>query len=163
MEEITRKAEATSPKDVFLNLLGIIALYVSVGSVITLLFQYTNIFFPDPLIDNSYSLQSAYGIIRWTISSLIIVFPIYILTTWYLNKSYQRTPSKRDLRIRKWLIYFTLFAAALIIVGDLVTLIFNLLGGELTMRFILKTLAVLVVSGCTFIYYFWDVRKYKTE
>ena len=149
--------EKTSPKDIFLHLLAIITLYVSAGSLVTLLFQYINIFF------HGYTLQSAYSTIRWTISTLVIVFPVYVLTSWFLNKGYTANPSKRNLRIRKWLIYFTLFVATVIIIGDLVTLIYNLLGGELTVRFLLKTLAVFLVSGSVFTYYFWDVRKYKTE
>lgn len=41
--------EKVSPKDVFLNILSILTLYISAGSFLTLLFQYINIFFPDPL------------------------------------------------------------------------------------------------------------------
>ena len=156
-------SEKTSPKDVFLHLLAIITLYVAAGGLVTLLFQYVNVFFPDPLVDGYYSIQSAYGAIRWAISTLIIVFPVYVLTSWFLNKGYVANPSKRNLRIRKWLIYFTLFVAAVVIIGDLVTLIYNLLGGELTIRFFLKILAVLTVAGSIFSYYFWDVRKHKTE
>jgi hypothetical protein len=65
--------------------------------------------------------------------------------------------------IRKWLIYFTLFAAALIIIGDLVTLLNRFLEGELTVRFLLKVLAVFFVAGSVFYYYLWDLRKHKTE
>lgn len=158
--------EKTSPKDIFLHLLAIITLYVAAGSLVTLLFQYINIFFPDPLFDpinNRYILQSAYSTIRWTISTLVIVFPVYVLTSWFLNKGYIANPSKRNLRIRKWLIYFTLFVAAIIIIGDLVTLIYNLLGGEFTVRFLLKTLVVFLVSGSVFTYYFSDVRRHNIE
>src|SRR5438132_4874360 len=43
----------------------------------------------------------------------------------------------------KWLIYLTLFVAALIIIGDLVSLIYNFLGGDVTIKFVLKALSVL--------------------
>ncbi len=151
--------QKTSPKDVFLHLLAIIALYASAGSFIALLFQYISIFFPDPLEFNAYAIASAYGAIRFNIASLVVVFPLYIWTSWFLNKSYLKNPSKRNLRIRKWLIYFTLFAAALIIAGDLVALINNLLSGELTARFLLKAAAVLFVAGSAFGYYFWDLKS----
>lgn len=153
----------TSPKDVFLHLLAIASLYTSAISFLVLIFQYINVLLPDPLEGNFYALSSAYNSIRWSIASLVVVFPVYILTSWFLDKGYRKSPSKRDLGIRKWLIYFTLFAAALIIIGDLVTLIFNLLGGELTLRFLLKVATVFFVSGSVFGYYFWDLRKYKTE
>ena len=153
----------TSPKDVFLHLLAIDSLYTSAISFMVLIFQYINVFLPDALENNYYELSSAYNSIRWSIASLVVVFPVYVLTSSSLDKGYRKSPAKRDLGIRKWLIYFTLFAAALIIIGDLVTLIYNLLGGELTLRFLLKVATVFFVSGSVFGYYLWDLRKHKTE
>ena len=155
----------TSPKDVFLHLLAIVALYASGIAFLVLIFQYVNVLFPDPLSDgySMYRYSGAYGAIRWSLSSLIIVFPVYLLTTRFLNKSYKKAPAKANLWIRKWLTYFTLFAASLIIIGDLVTLLNNLLGGELTLRFIIKVLAVFFVAGSVFYYYLWEIRKYKSE
>jgi len=153
----------TGPKDVFLHLLAIISLYATAIGFITLIFQYINVLIPDPLEQQYYGLQTAYSAIRWSISSLIIIFPVYILSTWYLNKSYATFPEKRNLRIRKWLIYFTLFMAALIIIGDLVALVFNLLGGELTVRFLLKMLTIFLVAGTVFYYYFWDLKRHNIE
>lgn len=160
----TISIQQTSPKDVFLHLLAIIALYASAISFVTLIFQYVNVLIPDPLeAQNYYSSDSSYSAIRWAIASLIVIFPVYILTGWHLNKSYAAVPEKRNLRIRKWLIYFTIFAAALIIIGNLVALIFNLLGGELTVRFLLKILSIFFVAGAVFYYYFWDLKRHQTE
>ncbi len=154
----------TSPKDVFLHLLSIIALYTSGVAFLLLIFQYINVLFPDTTVDgNYYAFQSAMTAIRWSISSLIIVFPVYMTSVWFLNKSYVKTPAKRKLWVRKWLVYFTLFAASLIIIGDLVTLINNLLNGELTLRFLLKVLSVFFVAGSTFYYYLWELRNHKTD
>lgn len=154
----------TGPKDVFLHLLAIIALYASAGSFTALIFQYINVLIPD-LLDRSgyYGLLSSYSAIRWSIAALVVIFPVYVTTSWFLNKAYLSSTAKRNLRIRKWLVYFTLFAAALIIIGDLVTLIFNLLGGELTARFLLKVVAVFFVAGSVFYYYFWDLRRHQVE
>ena len=49
----------TEPRDVFMYLLAMSALYVSVYAVITLLFQYVNLFFPDPLDSAGYGSQDA--------------------------------------------------------------------------------------------------------
>ncbi|MDP3762802.1 MAG: DUF5671 domain-containing protein, partial [bacterium] len=135
------------PKDIFLHLLSIVALYVSAGSFIALIFQYIDVYFPDPVADGYYSLQSAYSGIRWSVAILIVVFPVYVWASWFLGKMYQILPERRELKIRKWLLYFTLFAAALIIIGDLVSLIYNFLQGELTARFLLKILAVGVLAA----------------
>ncbi len=147
----------SSPKDVFLHLLSIITLYISAGGLIALFFQYTNLAFPDPLYPDYYS--GVAGPIRWAMASLIIVFPVYLFTNWLLQNDYEKNPEKRELRIRKWLVHFTLFAAAIIIMIDLVTLVYNFLGGDLTARFLLKILAVLLVIGSIFGYYLWDLRK----
>lgn len=154
----------TSPKDFFLQILAIITLYISSINFLVLIFQYINIFIPDKYSsDNYYNIQSYYNMIRFSIASLIIMFPIYITCTWYLNKSYASENYKSKSRIRRWLIYFTLFAASLIIAGDLIALIFNFLGGELKIRFILKIISVIFVAGSVFTYYFWNIKKYKNE
>ena len=106
-----------------------------------------------------YSYSHSLGLIRFSVSALFIVFPIFILVSWYLNKIYARETQVRESKIRKWLIYLTLFIAALVVVGDLVAVINNLLGGETTLRFILKALSVLLVAGLVFGYYLDDVRR----
>lgn len=150
----------TSPRDFFLYLLSIVALYIVAWGFGALLFQYTNILFPDPLERNLYQRKSgSFQIIRWAMASLIIVYPLYIWSSWFLEKQYLKFPWKRDARVRKWLIYFTLSAAAVVMVADVVTLLYRLLGGELTGRFLLKVAAVLFVSGVIFGYYFWEMRR----
>lgn len=163
--QIKSQVPRTSPKDFFLNLLSTVALYMSSASFVVLVFQYINIFFPDTLESNDYSnpLQSAYGAIRFAVSSLVVAFPVYISTLWYMNKEYVSNPEKRNVRIKKWLVYFTLFAAAVIIMGNFIALIYTFLNGELTTRFILKVITFLTVVGSIFGYYFHDLRRYKTE
>ena len=151
----------STPKDVFLHLLSIITLYVSAGSLIALFFQYINILVPDKL-QPIYFAGVASGI-RFSMASLIIVFPVFIFSCWMLNKDYKLEPEKRELKIRKWLVYFTLFAAAAIIIGDLVSLVYNFLGGELTARFILKIFSILLVVGSVFFYYLMDLKDKLTQ
>ena len=146
----------STPKDVFLHLLSIIALYISASSLITLFFQYINILFPDKLQPLYYS--GVADFIRYAMASLIIVFPVFIFVSWILNKDYKAEPEKRGLKIRKWLVHFTLFVAAAIIIGDLVALVYNFLGGDLTARFILKVFSFLSVAGAVFLFYLMDLR-----
>jgi hypothetical protein len=81
----------------------------------------------------------------------------------YLRKDYTAHPEKLSIWIRKWLVYFTLFVAALIIIGDIVFLFNSFLDGELTSRFFLKITAVLLIAGSIFGYYFWDIRQEEVE
>jgi len=146
------------PRDVFLHLLAIVTLYWSAVSFITLCWQYINYWFPDVLNRYYYS-EGFSGPIRFAVASLIIVFPVFLLVSWFLNKIYTKESQVRESKIRKWLIYLTLFIAALVIIGDLIFVINTFLGGEITVRFILKALSVLVVAVIVFWYYLDDVRR----
>lgn len=149
-------SKKTGPRDVFLHLLMIVTLYVSVVSMITLCFQYTNILFPDQL---AYSYRSTLDTIRVASSSLVVVFPVFLLLSWMIFRDFRRNPEKREARLRKWLIYFTLFASAITIIVDLIRLVHSFYGGELTTPFLLKVASVLIIAGAVFGYYLWDLRR----
>lgn len=146
------------PRDVFLHLLAIVTLYWSSITFVTLLWQFINYFIPNVLND-SYAYQARFELMRFAVSSLFIVFPLFIFVSWYLNKIYKREAVVRESKIRKWLLYFTLFVAAIVVVVDLVSVINSLLGGETTLKFILKAASVLLVAGFVFGYYLDDVRR----
>lgn len=145
----------SSPKDVFLHLMVFVALYVSVVSLIALLFQCINFWYPDPL---SFYYESVLSGIRWSASALIVMYAVYIGVSWMINKDLQVLPEKKNIKVRKWLIYLTLFASALTVIIDIIVLIYNYLGGDITTRFFLKILAVLFVAGLVFAYYIWDMK-----
>ena len=157
---MTTEKQKSEPKDVFLHLLSIITLYASAAAFLVLIFQYINVLVPDSLARDYYLIQSYFSGIRWSIASLIVIFPVYVWAGYYLNKIYSLEPVKQNLRIRKWLLTFTVFAAALIIIGDLVSLIYTFLGGELTAKFILKIAAVLFVAASVFFYYFQELKAW---
>lgn len=145
------------PRDVFLHLFAMVALYWSAISFIALCWQYVNYFFPDAL--NNYYYGGFSGPIRFAIASLIIIFPLFMLVSWLLQRIYTQESVVRESKIRKWLIYLTLFVASLVIIGDLVFVINTFLNGEITARFVLKALSVLAVAAVVFWYYLDDVRR----
>ncbi len=157
-QNISVEPKRNIPRDLFLHLLAIVTLYWSAISFVALLWQFINYYFPNVLA-SYYSVSYSLGLIRFEVSSLFIVFPLFVIVSWYLNKIYRREAVVRESKIRKWLLYLTLFVAALVVVGDLVAVINNLLGGDTTARFILKALSVLLVAGFVFGYYFDDVRR----
>ena len=145
----------TTAKDFFFYLAGFVTLYVSVISLVSLLFAIIDKAFPDAL--NGPDLYS--GGMRMAIASLIIVFPLYLVIATYLNRYLRANPDKKELGIRKWLTYLTLFVTGVAVITDLVILVNTFLGGEITARFVLKVLAVLIVSGAVFWYYLYDLKK----
>ncbi len=152
-----------SPKDVFLHLFAMGTFYFSVVNFILLVFEYINRAFPDAVSGYAGYLSGSDSTIRFALSSLIVIFPVYILTMWYINKQYEKMPEKKDIRIRKWLVYLTLFIAAGTVIGDLVALINTFLSGEITTRFILKVITVFFVAGASFSYYLWDLKRHNAE
>jgi hypothetical protein len=131
------------PRDVFLYLLSIATLVTASVSFGVLLFQYTEIYFPDTLNDFYYSKSSQFNSVRSALAVLVVVLPVYLWTMWFLAKDIKAFPEKRELKIRKWLLYLALFTAAIVIIGDAVALIRNYLEGEISIRFILKILSIL--------------------
>jgi hypothetical protein len=155
MENIITKPK-TAPKDFFLQVGVMAALYVSAISIINLLFQTVDYAFPDKLAYYG----DPYGTgIRWAIASLIIIFPLFLLLSWLGGKDFRVNPEKRELPIRKWLIYLTLFVAGIAVVVDLIALVNIFLSGEITTRFILKVLTVLVIAGGVFGYFIYDLKQ----
>lgn len=132
-------------------------LYVTVVALGSLIFQLINIYFPDPLA-YEYG-RYAKDSLKWPLSILVVVFPVYAWLSYRTQKDVVENPQKRELKVRKWLIYFTLSLAALVIVGDLVSLIYTFLNGEITVRFILKVLTVFAIAVAVFVYYNWNLKK----
>lgn len=155
MENIENKIK-TTPKDFFVFIGSMVALYASAISLLNLLFEIINASFPDAL---NFSYDNFSSGMRWSIASLLIVFPLYIFLSWFINKDLTVNPLKKNLGIRKWLTYLTLFIAGVTIITDLIMLINTFLGGEITARFAFKVLAVLIVTGVAFAYYLYDLRS----
>jgi hypothetical protein len=153
---VPRRKPYLSAREAFIYLVLFLCLYISAFSFGKLLFDFINRWVPDALQQFGYTDISG---VRMAVSALIVAFPLYAWLTSLMAKDIRRNPEKKGSKIRKWLTYITLFITAGVIIGDLITLLFNLLGGELTLRFILKVLAVLLSAGIIFGYYLWDLRK----
>jgi len=150
----------STPKDFFLHLLNITTFYIAVINFITLFLQYINALFPDPL---SFYYTSMTDAVRLSMSILLIAVPVYILTSWMLGKDLKEDSDRREFGLRKWLIYLTLFIAAITIIVDLIILVNNFLSGELTTQFFLKIFIVLAVALSVFGYYIWDLKRKDRE
>ncbi|MBI5046050.1 MAG: hypothetical protein HZC14_03595 [Candidatus Niyogibacteria bacterium] len=145
----------TTAKDFFLNLLAVAALYFSAGFLVNLLFAYIDLAIVDPLQGSA---MYRLGSVRWGVAALVVIFPVFVWASWFLNKIFVKNPESRKYKVRIWLLYLTLFIAGGVIVGDLVAVIYNFLEGDLTARFLWKVASILAVSGLIFSYYLIEVR-----
>ena len=145
----------TTAKDFFINLGAIVALYTTVVNLINLLFSVINSAYPQ--ITNGYNYYGTQSI-SWPVATVIIFFPTFLLLMWLLSKDYAVNPEKQNSGIHKWLTYITLFISGLTIAGDLITVLYYFIDGqELTTRFLLKVLVLLIIVSGIFSYYLYDV------
>jgi len=157
---VPKRKPYVSAREAFMYLVMFTTLYVSAFNFGALLFSFINRAFPDTL--NSYESADLTGI-RFSVAAIIIAFPLFLWLSTLLMKAIAKDPAKRGSKIRKWLSYVTLFIAAGVLIGDMIALIYNLLGGELTARFFLKVLTILLIAGMIFGYYLWDLRRDEKE
>ena len=143
-------------REAFLYLVSFSALYVSATSFVILVFGLIDHVFPGALdYPDSYP-SSGEGV---AIASVIVAFPLFLFLSRWLGRQAAADPERRQSLVRRWLTYLTLVVAAGFILGDLIALLANVLGGDPTTRFALKSVTVLAITGCIFGYYLWDMRQ----
>ena len=144
-------------REAFLHLLTFAAFYSSAIAVVMLLFHYIELLLPDPAMA-SISISWRLTAIRWALAFVIVPFPAFLWLSRVLFREMQANPERSWSATRRWLTFVTLFCASLALGGDVITLVFRLLEGELSTRFLLKVLVVLVVAGLALAYYLLSLR-----
>ena len=148
-----------TPRDFALQLGALISLYVSLTSLLVLLFGLINMWFPDEMTDY-WMVESARDSMRVSIAMLVVFFPTFVILTRHSNQIRRSEDGGDYTTLTKWLIYLSLLVGGGIVLGDLVTIIMYFLNGEITTRFILKAITLLLVVGATLAYYVRDVQGY---
>ncbi len=159
---VPRPKPYLSAREAFVYLVLFSTLYISAYAFGNLVFDLINRAFPDPT-DSTWEVSHARESIRWSVSSLIVAFPVFLYVSAWTSRAMRRDSTKRSSKVRRWLTYLTLFVAACILLGAAIALVNSLLGGELTTRFLLKVLTIAVITGTIFGYYLWDLRREEKE
>lgn len=147
-------------RDGFLHLLTFGSLYAWATSLVLLYFVCINFAFPDPAFRLSHSqLVELLSVMRAEIAVLIVAFPVFLLVWQFLLRSIRRHPEKAHSGIRRWLGYLALFVGGITLAGDAMTLIYFLLEGQLTTRFLLKAGVLFLIAGGLVTYLGWTLRS----
>ncbi len=143
------------PRDVFVFTLNFVALYISVIGSIVLAWG---------LADYLFQEKSNYGssdAVRVAISMVVISFPIFMYLTSLISKKQALGQMPKDSMLVKVLSYITLFVVAITAIIDLITILYNFLGGDLTAEVALKSLSLLAIVVLVFAYFRSNLQEQK--
>lgn len=144
----SRSSVPRKARDAFLHLLTYAALYASTSSVILLLFTYLDFAFPDPAWRTSYNqLQMLLSVMRVQLAVIVVAFPVFLFAWTYLLREVQRNPHTGKGLLRRWLGNLSLCVGVILLATNAMTLVYFLLEGQLTIRFILKTAVLFLIAG----------------
>lgn len=96
---------------------------------------------------------------KFAISVLVISTPIFYLSSSLIQKGLKNGELAKDSGVRRWLTYLITLASSLVILGVFVSIINNFLSGELTLRIILESLTVFVLSSLAFSFYLYSIKR----
>ncbi|MEN1926719.1 DUF5671 domain-containing protein [Luteimonas sp. MJ293] len=159
---VPRPRPYLSAREVFLYLLMFATLYLSAWHVGSLLFDLINLAFPDAA-DGEFARGRLDSSMRWSIAGVVIAFPVFVFVARRLAREVADSPVRRLSAVRRWLTYLTLFFAASVLIGDMIVLVYSLLGGGLSARFLLKVLVVAAIAGTVFGWYLQDLRREERQ
>lgn len=147
-----------TPKDFFLWAGTVIAFYGSAFAFVALVFDYLNHLLPDQL---SYYTGDPYSSgIANEMASLLVLFPLFLFLMRTIRMTIAQDATRADIWVRRWAIFLTLFAASAAMVGGIITLLVYFFQGDVTLRFLLKVLVILVTAGATYAAFLADLRGY---
>jgi hypothetical protein len=147
-----------SSRDAFLYLLSFSTLATWASALGSMLFQFIDQWLPDPVIRQQFgNMRTA---VTWQMASIAVAFPIFLLVMRTILREAQDRPERLQSGVRKWLTYIALLLTAGGMICDLICFFDYFLTGELTSRFVLKALTVMLICGAIFLYYLaslhWD-------
>lgn len=150
-----------SAREAFLYLVLFILLGVVAWNLGSLLFALIDLAIYDEL-DNPYGGFIFGGRdyqIRAAIAGLVVGGPLFAWLALHIRKQRRTNPAMQRSRVRKWLTYATLIIASCTLIGDVISVVYNFLAGELSTRLILKLLVVGILSGGAFFYFIRDAEE----
>lgn len=150
-----------TPKDFFLWIGAMAALYGGAVAFVALIFDYINHAFPNP-VQYGYNYYDPYSSsISYETASLIVLTPVALILMRLIRRNMANDPTRKEIWVRRWALFLTIFVAGATFIIDLIVLLNAYLQGEdLTVGFLLKVLTVLLVAALGFMHFMADVWGY---
>ncbi|MBV8816842.1 MAG: hypothetical protein JO022_00720 [Acidobacteriaceae bacterium] len=155
-----RAGRGESARDGFLYLLAFITLSVWSSQLGSMLFQFIDHWFPDPVVVPWRDVRLS---VTWQMASIAVAFPIFAVVMRIILREAAHSPERLQSGVRRWLTYIALLLTASGVLCDLIAFLDRFLQGGLTTRFVLKVLTVLVICGAIFVYYLGSLRWGRSD
>lgn len=153
---------SSTARETFTYFAAFAGLYTWVIALIVLVFTFINLQWPDVAsahAETSYRLRWAYDAIRQSIASILVAFPIFLWLWRSLLVEIRSHPEKAASNVRITLTYVSLGVGVVTLVSDVIALVYRLLEGDLTTRFVLKAAAIFVIAGAACVYLLLTLRE----
>lgn len=151
-----RGGQGESARDAFVYLLSFVTLGMWTQALGEIGFILVDYLIPDPLArtygDSSFQ-------VAFCLARLLVAYPVYLLLMRKILKDLSVYREKTYSGVRKWLTYIALLIVALVGIGTLMAFLTSFLRGELTPRFLLKVLVILIIDGSVLTYYYQWVQR----
>ncbi|MEM7795596.1 MAG: DUF5671 domain-containing protein [Cyanobacteria bacterium P01_C01_bin.118] len=151
-----RGGQGESARDAFVYLLSFVTLGIWTQALGEIGFILVDHMIPDPL-SRTYG-DSSFQI-AFCLARLLVAYPVYLLLMRKILKELSVYREKTYSGVRKWLTYIALLIVALVGIGTLMAFLTSFLRGELTPRFLLKVLVILMIDGSVLTYYYQWVQR----
>lgn len=160
---VPRPQRSGTAKEAFLYLATFVTLYMSAISLGIVLTSIVDLLIPDPIYDLYAGSGWQMEMMLASVANIIVALPIYVLMTRAHIRRYPTDPDRRGSLVRRWLTYMTMFAAFAVVLSALAMTVFNVLTGEIVVRFVLKALLVVAIAAGVFFFYQWELRLGEEE
>jgi hypothetical protein len=161
----SRSGRTEHARDAFFYLLSFITLGFWTVALGQLFYSLIDRRFPDPV--GPYGAGSSRGAllseIAWQLATIIVAYPCFVLVGRLIARELARRPDAVESGVRAWITYVALVIAALVVLMDAIWFLNALLRGELTVKFILDSLVLLVLGGGVFGYYLNGLRPASAD
>lgn len=146
----------------FEYILLFISLYVLSTALALAIHFYIDRWLPD-IANDYYKIGSSLSsfqnmLLRGYLAAIIVAYPLFSLVFLHLIKRKKEDPGILELKSRKVLIYLTLVATFVFLLYNIIQIIYNFLGGNISFNFILHFLLTIGVSGSIFGYFLNEVK-----
>lgn len=156
---VPRKRVSSSARDACLHVVAMVALFnvaFATGSILHILVER---WLPLPIDGDWHGHDYWKSGLRWGVAQIVVGLPVLWLAHRTIGRDTARNPVSRLTPVYRFLAYLAVLTMALVMLGDLVYVVFSLLQGDATPRFLLKAVVVLTVAGVVSLWYAGDLRR----